>query len=121
DEWLGTDAARWFLMDVLRVTSSGLAAGRSLSHIEDRIEAALLEHLQTTDPRVLQSVAAHSTIIASLTGRIRDTLIKASGDDSFPGSARTAELARRWSTPADQLAAESSQRSHCAPRTQQRH
>jgi hypothetical protein len=110
DEWLGTDAARWFLMDVLRVTSSGLAAGRSLSHIEDRIEAALLEHLQTTDPRVLQSVAAHSTIIASLTGRIRDTLIKASGDDSFPGSARTAELARRWSTHADQLVVEACQR-----------
>ena len=110
DEWLGTDGARWFLMDVLRVTSSGLAAGRSLSLIEDKIEAALLEHLQTTDPRLLQSVAAHSTIIASLTGRVRDTLIKASGDDSFPGSARTAELARRWSTHADQLVVEACQR-----------
>jgi hypothetical protein len=110
DEWLGTDAARWFLMDVLRVTSSGLAAGRSLSLIEDKIEAALLEHLQTTDPRLLQSVAAHSTIIASLTGRVRDTLIKASGDDSFPESARTAELARRWSTHADQLVVEACQR-----------
>jgi hypothetical protein len=64
----------------------------------------------STDPRVLQSVAAHSTIIASLTGRIRDTLIKASGDDSFPGSARTAELARRWSTHADQLVVEACQR-----------
>jgi hypothetical protein len=110
DEWLGPDAARWFLMDVLRVTSSGLAAGRSLSLIEDKIEAALLEHLQTTDPRLLQRVAAHSTIIATLTGRVRDTLIKASGDDSFPGSARTAELARRWSTHADQLVVEACQR-----------
>jgi hypothetical protein len=115
DEWLGTDAASWFLMDVLRVTSSGLAAGRSLSLIEDKIEAALLEHLQTTDPRLLQSVAAHSTIIASLTGRVRDTLIKASGDDSFPGSARTAELARRWSTHADQLVVEACQRLSWVP------
>jgi hypothetical protein len=110
DEWLGAEAARWFLMDLLRVTSSGLAAGRPLSLIEDQIEAALLEHLQTTDAHMLQRVAAHSTVVAGLSERIRSTLVTTSGHASFARSARTAELARRWSSHADQLVVQACQR-----------
>jgi uncharacterized protein Yka (UPF0111/DUF47 family) len=103
DEWLGADSARGFLMDVLRVTSSGLAAGRSLSLIEDEIEAALLRHLQTTDSRMLQRVTEHATIIAALTKRVRHTLVNAYSDEPYRDSARTAELANRWSNHVDQL------------------
>ncbi len=110
DEWLGADAARWFLREVLRLTSAGLVAGRSPSVIEDEIEAALVEHLQTTDLDMLQNVADHATIITALTERVRDTLVHACGDESSLWSARTAELAKRWSAHADQLVVQACQR-----------
>ncbi len=103
DEWLGADAARGFLMDVLRVTSSGLASGRSLSLVEDDIEAALLEHRQTVDATSVQTEAGHATIIAALTERVRHTLAHAFRDEPLVNSARTAELAKRWSARVDQL------------------
>ena len=110
DEWLGADAARGFLMDVLRVTSSGLATGRSLSLVEDDIEAALLEHRQTADASSVQTEAGHATIIAALTERVRHTLANAFSDESLLDSARTAELAKRWSARVDQLVVQACRR-----------
>jgi hypothetical protein len=110
EEWLGADSARWFMMDVLRVTSSGLAADRSLSLIEDDIEAALRRPLQTTDLRMLQRVAEDVTIIAALTERVRLTLVSAYSDEPIQDSARTAELAKRWSNHVDQLAVQACRR-----------
>jgi hypothetical protein len=110
DEWLGPEAARGFLRSVLRVTSSGLAAGRSLSLIEDEIEAELLRHLQATDPHMLQAVVEHAAIIAALAERVSQTIVLASSDDPFKQSTRTAELAKRWSTHADQLVVQASRR-----------
>lgn len=110
DEWLGRDAARAFLMSVLRTTSSGLHAGRSMSLIEDEIEAELLRHMQKTDPHMLQSVAEHAGIISALAERVRATLVEASGDGASGETARTAELAPRWSAQADHIVAHSCRR-----------
>jgi len=110
DDWLGPEAARGFLTSVLRVTSSGLTAGRSMSLIEDEIEAELVRHLRTTDPHMLQAVAEHATIVAALAERVRQTVVHACSDETFHQSTLTAELAKRWSTHADQLVVQASRR-----------
>ncbi len=110
DEWLGADAARGFLMEVLRITSLGFATGRSSSLVEDDIEAALLEHRQTADASSVETEAGHAIIIAALTERVRHTLASAFSDESLLNSARTAELAKRWSARVDQLAVEACRR-----------
>jgi len=110
DDWLGPEAARAFLTSVLRVASSGLSAGRSASLIEDEIEAELLRHVRTTDPHTLQAVSEHATIVAALAERVRQTVAHACSDETFHQSTLTAELAKRWSTHADQLVVQASRR-----------
>jgi hypothetical protein len=110
DEWLGPEAAHGFLTSVLRVTSSGLTAGRSASLIEDEIEVELLRHVRSTDPHALQAVAEHATIVAALAERVRQTIVHASSSETFHQSTLTAELAKRWSTHADQLVVQASRR-----------
>ena len=81
-----------------------------MSLIEDEIEAELRRHLQTTDPHMLQSVAEHATIVAALAERVRQTIVHACSDETFHQSTLTAELAKRWSTHADQLVVQASRR-----------
>jgi hypothetical protein len=109
DDWLGPEAARGFLTSVLRLPQ-GLTAGRSVSLIEDEIEAELLRHLRTTDPHLLQAVTEHATIVAALAERVRQTIVHACSDETFHQSTLTAELAKRWSTHADQLVVQASRR-----------
>jgi len=102
DELLGRQAARLFLMSVLRTAAAGLAAGQSTRLIEDKVEAELLRYLETPERHVLAGVAEHATMIAALADRVRHefTLRKNhDGDDH----ARTSELAHAWGARADDM------------------
>src|SRR4029077_20591890 len=76
DKWLGADAARSFLMSVIRTTSLGLSAGHSLSLIEDEIEAELLRYLKSNDQQMLADAADHAGMIFELDDRVRGTLVR---------------------------------------------
>ena len=103
DKWLGGDAARSFLMSVLRTTSSGLAAGHSLSLIEDEVEAELLRYLQSNDRQMLADAADHAAMISALDENVRQTLGKLKNGDGHDEASRTAELALSWVSRADQI------------------
>ena len=103
DKWLGEDAARTFLMSVLRTTSSGLSAGRSLGLIEDEIEADLLRYLRTNDRRALADAADHAMLIAALDDQVQHTLLRLKNGGGHDEAARTSELAASYSIKADQI------------------
>jgi hypothetical protein len=103
DQWLGADAARSFLMSVLRTTSSGLAAGYSLSLIEDEIEAELLRYLQSNDRQMLADAADHAAMISALDDHVRQTLGRMKSGDGYDEASRTAELALSWTSRAEQI------------------
>ena len=103
DQWLGADAARSFLMSVLRTTSSGLAAGYSLSLIEDEIEAELLRYLQSNDRQMLADAADHAAMISALDDHVRQTLGRMKSGDGHDEASRTAELAVSWTARAEQI------------------
>jgi len=103
DQWLGADAARSFLMSVLRTTSSGLAAGYSLSLIEDEIEAELLRYLQSNDRQMLADAADHAAMISALDDHVRQTLGRMKSGDGHDKASRTAELALSWTARAEQI------------------
>src|SRR5262245_53499334 len=103
DKWLGADAARSFLMSVLRTTSSGLVAGHSLSLIEDEVEAELLRYLQSNDRQMLADAADHAAMIAALDDHVRQTLGRLKNGDGHDEASRTAELAVAWTSRADQI------------------
>jgi hypothetical protein len=103
DKWLGADAARSFLMSVLRTTSSGLSAGHSLSLIEDEIEAELLRYLKSNDQQMLADAADHAGMIFELDDHVRRTLVRLKTGDGHDEASRTAELALTWTGRADQI------------------
>ena len=109
DEWLGRNAARLFLMSVMRTASAGLRAGHSLSLIEDEVEAELLRHLDTADQYVFRGAVDHATAIAALAERLRAAILHIKGGGSAADiSHQTQDLAKTWSTRADQIARHSS-------------
>src|SRR5262245_8677496 len=103
DRWLGADAARSFLMSVLRTTSSGLLAGHSLSLIEDEVEAELLRYLKSNDRQMLADAADHAGMISALEEHVRHTLDSLKSGDGHDEASRTAELALAWTARADQI------------------
>jgi hypothetical protein len=103
DKWLGADAARSFLMAVLRTTSSGLLSGHSLSLIEDEVEADLLRYLQSNDRQMLADAADHAGMISALDEHVRHTLNSLKSGDGHDEASRTAELALSWTARADQI------------------
>jgi hypothetical protein len=103
DRWLGGDAARSFLMAVLRTTSSGLIAGHSLSLIEDEIEADLLRYVRTNGRQTLADAADHAAMISALDDQVRRTLAGVKNGDGRDEASRTAELAVSWTVKADQI------------------
>jgi hypothetical protein len=103
DKWLGAEAARSFLMSVLRTTSSGTTAGHSLSLIEDEIEAELLRYLRTNDRQMLADAADHAAMISALDDHVRRTLARLKTGDGHDEASRTAELAVSWTVKADQI------------------
>jgi hypothetical protein len=90
-------------MSVLRTTSSGLAAGYSLSLIEDEIEAELLRYLQSNDRQMLADAADHAAMISALDDHVRQTLGRMKSGDGYDEASRTAELALSWTSRAEQI------------------
>jgi hypothetical protein len=103
DKWLGAEAARAFLMAVLRTTSSGLIAGHSLSLIEDEIEAELLRYLRSNDRQMLAEAADHAGMMSALDDHVRHSLMRLKTGEGQDEAARTAELALSWTARADQI------------------
>jgi uncharacterized protein Yka (UPF0111/DUF47 family) len=103
DEFLGREEAQTFLESVLRLTAEGLTEGRSLRLIQDEVEAELLTHLQTTEHGVIGMAAEHATLIVTLAERLQQTLARSGRGDAGAYILRTAELAKKWETQADEI------------------
>jgi hypothetical protein len=103
DELLGRQAARLFLMSVLRTASAGLSAGHSTRLVEDKVEAELLRYLETPERHVLAGVAEHATMIAALAERVRQEFTRRKNHDGGDHAPRTTELAHVWTARADEM------------------
>ena len=103
DELLGRQAARLFLMAVLRTASAGLTAGQSTRLIEDKVEAELLRYLETPERHVLAGVAEHATMIAALADRVRHEFTLRKNHEGGDHGSRTSELAHGWTARADEM------------------
>jgi len=103
DELLGRQAARLFLMAVLRTASAGLTAGQSTRLIEDKVEAELLRYLETPERHVLAGVAEHATMIAALADRVRHEFTLRKNHEGGDHGSRTTELAHGWTARADEM------------------
>jgi hypothetical protein len=103
DEVVGCDSARTFLMTVLAIVSTGLTNHQSLRLINDDIEVALLQYLESTDQAVLTAVADHAVLVSTLLDRIRGALARLKGqarDDMARTDVwekRASDIARRSS------------------------
>jgi hypothetical protein len=75
DEVLGEDHAYAFLADVLRLTSEGLAAGRSLRLMRDEIQAGLVDRLQSAEGDLIRTTLRHLGLSRMLAADIRDALV----------------------------------------------
>ena len=69
-------------MTVLAIVSAGLTHHQSLRLINDDIEAALLQYLESTDQTVLTAAADHAVLVSALLDRIRGALSPAEGPDA---------------------------------------
>jgi hypothetical protein len=98
DELLGREAARLFLMSVLRIAAEGVRAGRSSRLIQDEIEAELLTHLQTTERSALTLAAEHAAVVAALAERLQQVLLRARAGDRAGHAERVAAVAKSWET-----------------------
>lgn len=99
DELLGAQAARQFLMAVLRTASWAIATGQSARLIEDEVEAELLRHLDTPERHGFAAAAQQAKTIVLLIERVRHALarVRADADDSGHGHGnglQTAALAQ---------------------------
>ena len=103
DELLGREGAQAFLKAALRLESEGTTAGRSQRLIQDEIEAELLGYLQTTEHGAVGMAAEHATYITAIADRLEQAIARAGRDGSDDYLRRTAELAKRWETKADQI------------------
>jgi hypothetical protein len=103
DEVLGRQAARLFLMSVLRTASTGLSAGQSLRFIEDRIEAELVRYLETPERHVLAGVGEHAAMIAALAERLRQEVARRRNHAHDGETARTSDMAHAWTARAEEM------------------
>ncbi|MGZ3273538.1 MAG: hypothetical protein ACXU8S_02865 [Phenylobacterium sp.] len=91
DAILGEDQACRFLSNVLRVTSEGLAAGRSVRLLKDEIQADLADRLQSAEGDLIRAALRHLGLSRMLAGDLRDALI---GGRLAPDSERASLAAR---------------------------
>ena len=96
DEMLGPDAARAFLVSVMRLAAEGVEAGRSPTLLQDQIEAALLTHLATTERSTIGLASEHAMVLAAIAERLRAVLMRASTEHWQQEATRCAELCERW-------------------------
>jgi hypothetical protein len=103
DEVLGRQAARLFLMSVLRTASTGLSAGQSLRFIEDKVEAELVRYLETPERHVLAGVTEHATMIAALAERVGQEFTRRKNHGEDGEASRTSDLAHAWTARAEEM------------------
>jgi uncharacterized protein Yka (UPF0111/DUF47 family) len=103
DELIGEDNATAYLKAVLRIASTGLAAGHSMRLIQDEVEAELLAHLKTADRQILDAAADHAMLVSSLAERLRSMFARANVSGSADDIRQTATLAKAWETRADEI------------------
>jgi uncharacterized protein Yka (UPF0111/DUF47 family) len=104
DDLLGRDAARLFLMAVLRIASTGIAGGRSPRLIDDEIEAELLLYIRRSDRTLLGAAADHATVMAAAIEWIAHGVTRLKRHESRLDSAAAVSLIRTWRTRADEFA-----------------
>jgi hypothetical protein len=104
DDLLGRDAARLFLMAVLRIASTGIAGGRSPRLIDDEIEAELLLYIRRSDRTLLGAAADHATVMAAAIEWIAHGVMRLKRHESRLDSAAAVSLIRTWRTRADEFA-----------------
>jgi hypothetical protein len=105
DELIGRDAARLFLIAVLRIASSAVSAGRTPSLIEDEVQAELLRYLETPDRQMLRHAADQATVISAFAEHLRAAIQRLkSGALVEQGRGESPELVKAWSTRVHEIA-----------------
>jgi len=102
DEILGRDAAKRFLMSVLRIASAGAARRSSPRLIDDEIEAELMMYLQRSDRSFLGAVVDHAMVIAEMVDWIRRAIAQLK-NHQHPDGAGSAALLKSWKTDASTI------------------
>jgi uncharacterized protein Yka (UPF0111/DUF47 family) len=103
DDLIGRDAARLFLMAVLRIASAGPGNGRSPRLMDDEIEAELLLYLQRSDRTMLGAAADHATVIAAAAEWISHAAARLKKHESRPEVAAAVSLIRTWRARSDEF------------------
>lgn len=102
DEILGRDAAKRFLMSVLRIASAGVARRSSPRLIDDEIEAELMMYLQRSDRSFLGAIADHAMVVAGIVEWIRRAIAQLKRHERVDGS-QAAALLKSWKIDADAI------------------
>ena len=105
DHALGRDAAVDFLKTVLRVSAEALLQGSSVRLARDRIEAALVAHLQRVDRTLLAVMIRQAGLAREIAAGIAHFVAERRAHRSFDCAA-LAERARRIEEKADRIAIE---------------
>jgi len=103
DALLGRDAARSFLMALLRIVSVAVSSGRSARLMDDEIEAELLQYFQRSDRMMFRAAADHAMVIAAAVDWISRTVTRLKSQKPRADSAATASLVRTWRSHADEI------------------
>jgi uncharacterized protein Yka (UPF0111/DUF47 family) len=105
DRALGRDAAVDFLKTVLRVSAEALLQGSSVRLARDRVEAALVAHLQRVDRTLLAVMIRQAGLAREIAAGIARFVAERQADRTFDCAA-LAERARRIEEKADRIAIE---------------
>jgi len=105
DRVLGRDAAVDFLKTVLRVSTEALLHGNSVRLARDRIEAALVGHLQRVDSMLLAIMIRQAGLAREIAAAIGCFLAQRAAHQTADSAALT-EQARRIEEKADRIAIE---------------
>ncbi len=105
DQTLGRDAAADFLKTVLRVSAEALLQGSSVRLARDRIEAALVGHLQRVDRTLLAVMIRQAGLAREIAAHIALFVAERQAHRPFDCAALT-ERARRIEEKADRIAIE---------------
>lgn len=105
DRVLGRDAAVDFLKTVLRIAAEALLQGSSVRLARDRIEAALVAHLQRVDRTLLAATIRQAGLAHEIAADLAHLIAERRAQRPFDCTA-LAERARRVEEKADRLAIE---------------
>jgi uncharacterized protein Yka (UPF0111/DUF47 family) len=105
DRVLGRDAAVDFLKTVLRIAAEALLQGSSIRLARDRIEAALVAHLQRVDRTLLTIMIRQAGLAREIAADLAHLIIERQAHQPFDCAA-LADRARRIEEKADRIAIE---------------